>query len=57
MPRLHGRNEDSTKENTVIVEVKLKKSEEMSRRIDLGSTTDEVDDRLQILSSKISLNI
>ena len=35
MPRPHGRGEDSTIENTVILEVKLKKLEEMSRRIDL----------------------
>ena len=40
MLRQQGRSEDSTVENTVIVvQVKLKKSEEMSRRIDLHTWT------------------
>ena len=38
-PRLNGRGEDSTIENKAILEVKLKKPEEMSRRIDLHRST------------------
>ena len=35
VPRPQGKSEDTTIENTVILEVKLKEQEEMSRRIDL----------------------
>ena len=39
-PRQHGRSEDSSIENTIILEVKVKKTEEMwRRRIDLHRST------------------